>query len=106
MKNEPVSIKTLIMPLNKPRYRNTLRHDSKAVRIVGDLAADVSSAPDLLRSNKGLAIFGSLLSMATNPNFENRSLPTVNAVLAKNWSRLGIALSPKMRNSVTAHLLR
>lgn len=74
----------LIMQLNKPRYRNMLRHDSKAVRIVGDIAADVVLSPDLLRSNEGLAIFVSLLSMATKPSFENRSLPTVNAVLAKN----------------------
>ena len=82
-----------------------LRHDSKAVRIVGDLAADVALSPDLLRSNEGLAIFGSLLSMATKPSFENRSLPIVNAVLAKNRNRPGIALSPKIRNSVTAYLL-
>jgi hypothetical protein len=31
-----------------------------------------------------LAIFGSLLSMATKPSFENSSLPIVNAALAKN----------------------
>jgi hypothetical protein len=95
MKNEPVSIRTLIMPLNKPRYRNTLRHDSKAVRMVGDVAASGTLSPDLLRSNEELAIFGPLLSTSAKPSFESTSPQIVNALLTKKRNRPGVALSLK-----------
>jgi hypothetical protein len=84
---------------------NTPRQDSKALRIVEGVAADVALLSVLLRSNEELVIFGLLLLTSAKPSFEMTSLQSVSARLTENQNRLGIALPLKDWNLITIHLL-
>ena len=70
----------LMTPLITPRLRNTLRHDSRAARIVGCIVADVALNFEMPPGNARAAL-GLAIATSAKPSCENKCLQNVNAVL-------------------------